>query len=302
MEAIQQVEPLALDQEVQHLEKSKMDNEASPAESAPAAAAAPRVDTPDWYELLVEAVHEPGQLSAAHRFFHKYSLTNCWLVATQLRALGLPLMPINTFNGWLNAKRPVQKGQSKSISLVVPVPVKVKDEEGEEKKSKAFTRFLLRRNWFHMGQTAGEEYKPEEVSRGDWRLEAALDFLEIKERAFEFSSVGDKRLGYAIGKEIAVSPLETNQVYGRLREMARVVLGHTADKPSKSVPEELALRDIEADTTAYLVAATLGFPGLEEARLRLQANLDAGAKLRIPDKCANRAFSAADKLINAGYC
>lgn len=261
-----------------------------------------RVETPDWHNLLVEAIHEPGQLAAAHRYFHTYSLANRWLASSQLRALGLPLMPINTFKGWLNAKRPVEKGQKVSIALIAPVPIREKDVETGEKGDVKFTLFKLRYSWFHMGQTAGEEYKPEDVTRGDWNLSSALDFLEIKERAFEFSSVSDTRLGWAKGKEISVSPLEVHQTYGRLREMARIVLGHTEVTPGKAVPMEQELRDIEADTTAYLCAATLGISGLDEARQRLQLNLDAGAKLRIPDKCANRAFSAADKLINAGYC
>lgn len=262
-----------------------------------------RVDTPDWHELLVEAVQEPGQLAAAHQYFHKYSLANQWMASSQLRSLGLPLMPINTFKGWLNAKRPVEKGQKVSIALIAPVPVREKKEEGSTEKGEIkFTMFKLRHAWFHMGQTAGEEYKPEAVSRGDWNLVSALDFLEIKEAPFEFASINDGRLGWAKGQEIAISPLETNQTYARLREAARIVLGHTAATPTKAVPMEQELRDIEADTTAYLCAATLGFDGLDEARQRLQLNLDASAKLRIPDKCANRAFSAADKLINAGYC
>lgn len=264
-----------------------------------------RIDTPDWSELLTEAVLEPGQLAAAHKYFHSYSLANRWLASSQLRAAGLPLMPINTFKGWLNAKRPVQKGQKSAIALIMPVPIRGKktDEAGvEERGDVLFTKFMLRHNWFHMNQTDGEEYKPEEVTRGDWHLTSALDFLEIKEQAFEFSSVSDTRLGWAKGQEISVSPLEVHQTYGRLREMARIVLGHTAVTPSKSVPMEQEMRDIEADTAAYLCAATLGVTGLDEARLRLQLNLEAGAKLRIPDKCASRAFSAADKLINAGYC
>jgi hypothetical protein len=265
-----------------------------------------KVTTPDWYDLLVDAVHEPGQLAAAHQFFHQYSLANRWLASTQLRAAGLPLIPINTFKGWLNAKRPVQKGQKASIALIMPVPIRAKKDEddGDEKGKGAvkFTKFMLRSNWFHLNQTAGEEYKPEEVTRGDWNLASAYDFLEIKESPFEFTSVSDMRLGWAKGKEIAVSPLEVHQTYGRLREMARVLLGHTAEEPAKSVPQEQAMRDIEADTAAYLCAATLGISGLEEARSRLQVNLADGAKLRIPDKCAHRAFSAADKLINAGYC
>ena len=270
-----------------------------------------RVEAPDWHNLLVEAVQDPGQLAAAHRYFHKYSLANQWLVSSQLRAMGLPLMPINTFKGWLNAKRPVQKEQKVTIAMIAPVPIRDKKEKGAEGAGEAgasekgdvlFTLFKLRYSWFHMGQTAGEEYNPEVVTRGDWNLKAALDMFEIKETPFEFNSLNDYRLGWAKGQEISVSPLEVHQTYGRLREMARIVLGHTAVTPSKAVPMEQVLRDIEADTTAYLCAATLGFDGLDEARARLQMCLDASAKLRIPDKCANRAFSAADKMLNAGYC
>jgi hypothetical protein len=262
-----------------------------------------RAEAPDWHNLLVEAVQDPGQLAAAHKYFHKYSLANQWMASSQLRSLGLPLMPINTFKGWLNAKRPVQAGQKVSIALIAPVPIREKKEEGSGEKGEVkFTLFKLRYSWFHMGQTAGEEYNVDDAQRGDWNLAAAFDFFEIKERPFEFTSVTDTRLGWAKGKEISVSPLEVHQSYGRLREMARIVLGHTEVTPGKAVPMEQELRDIEADTTAYLCAATLGITGLDEARARLQMCLDASAKLRIPDKCANRAFGAADKLLNAGYC
>lgn len=267
-----------------------------------------RQDSPDWYSLLEEAVREPGQLAAAYKFFHQYSLTNRWLASTQLRALGLPLMPINTFKGWLGIERPVQRSQKASISLVMPVPVKTKKKDettGEEVEHKRFTRFMLRRYWFHLGQTDGAEYLPPAPDDKEWSVTAALDFLDIKEQAFEFASITDtKRLGWAGGNAIAVSPLDAHPVYGRLREMARIILGHTADEPAKSVPQEADLRDLEAETTAYLCAATLGIPGLEEGRMRLQLALDddAGSKPRIPDRLANRAFSAADKLLNAGYC
>lgn len=264
-----------------------------------------RIDTPDWYDLLEEAVKEPGQLAAAHKYFHTYSLANRWLASTQLRAAGLPLMPINTFKGWLGVNRAVMKGQKASIALIMPVPVraKKKGEDAEEERDVLFTKFMLRNYWFHLEQTEGDEFVAPEVEekKDSWLLSSAMDVFEIKERPFTFDSVTDTRLGFAEGKEIAVSPLETHQTFGRLREMARIVLGHTSDSPSKSVPQDQTLRDIEAETTAYLCAATLGVPGLEESRARLQANLAGGSKMRIPDKCAHRAFSAADKLINAGY-
>lgn len=265
---------------------------------------AERRDTPDWHDLLVEAVHEPGRLADAYKYFNQYSLCNRWLAASQLRRLGLPLTPINTFKGWLNAERPVQKGQKASIALIMPVPIKSKkkDETGAEKDEVAFTKFMLRNYWFHLGQTDGEEYVPPVAIDKDWNIAAAMGFFEIEEKSFEFSSIRDLREGYAQGKTIAVSPMSAHPDYVRLREMARIVLGHTADVPAKSVPVETELRDVEAEATAYLVAATMALPGLEEARGRVQSALAEGGKLRIPDSCAKHAFAAADKLINAGYC
>lgn len=271
-------------------------------EKAVVVVVAERLESPDWYALLDEAVKEPGQLAAAHKFFHQYSLANRWLASTQLRAAGLPLMPINTFKGWLNAKRPVMKGQKASVALIMPVPVKGKKKDDEDESRTVFTRFMLRKFWFALAQTDGEEYNPDAVERADWNLTAALGFLEIKECVFEFDSINDKRLGWARGHEISVSPLDAHQTFARLREMARIVLGHTAATPTKAVPDDQELRDVEAETTAYLCAATFGFSGLEESRSRLQAYLAGGVRMRIPDKCAHRAFSAADKLINAGYC
>lgn len=268
-------------------------------------------ENPDWYELLDEAVKLPGELAAAHRFFHKYSLANRWLASRQLRSLGMPLTPINTYGtadketgvgktGWLALKRQVRKNEEASISLIMPVPIKktVEKADGSEDKEVAFTKFMLRRAWFHMGQTDGEEFIPEEVS-DDWSFASALDIFEVSEIPFEFDNVVDTRLGMAKGQTIAISPLETNPTYGRIRQLSHIVLGHTAETPGKNVPIELDIQAVEAETTAYLVGATLGFSGLETTRASLQSFLDGK---RIPDKSAQRAFSAADKILNAGRC
>ncbi|GBG14258.1 flagellar hook protein FlgE [Novimethylophilus kurashikiensis] len=268
-------------------------------------------ETPDWYSLLDEAIKEPGQLAAAHKFFHKYSLVNRWLASSQLRHMGLPLTPINTYgtrdkesgegkSGWLALKRQVKKGETASIALIMPVPVKrtVEKEDGTEERVVAFNRFILRKQWFHMGQTEGDEVVVE-ASAGDWLMSSALDFLEVTEVPFTFTSVTDTRLGFAEGRTIAVSPLETNPTYGRIRQLARVVLGHTAETLGKNVPEDAAMQQVEAETTAYLVGATLGFSGLETTRAELQAALEGK---RIPDKLAQHAFAAADRILNAGLC
>lgn len=268
----------------------------------------PRAESPDWYELLDQAVQEPGQLADAHRFFHNYSLANRWLASTQLRAMGLPLTPINTFKQWLALERPVKKGEKAAIHLIMPVPVKgkKKGEDGEEEKGHTFTRFMLRRYWFALSQTEhkeGKEYVPEEFTRGIWEFTSALTEHKVTEVKFEFDGVGDtKRMGWASQTCIAVSPLAPHQEFERLRQLARVVMGHLADTPSKAVPVDPELREVEVEAAAYLVAASLGISGLDESRARLQASLAGGARTRIPDKNAHRAFSAADKLINAGYC
>lgn len=261
---------------------------------------------PDFFDLLEQAVSEPGDLAKAYKFFKQYSLSNRWLAACQLKKAGLPLEPINTFKGWLNVNRCVQKGQ-KAIALVMPVPIKVKRKDAEtsaDEDTILYTKFMLRNNWFSLSQTEGDEYViPEATADGDdWNLSAALNFLEITEVPFKFTGVSDvRRLGCATGREISVSPLNVHPELGRVREIAKILLGHTAETLGKSVPTCSATRDLEAEATTYLVAATLGLAGLKECRGIIQANLGEDEATRLPDRCANRAFGAADKILNAGY-
>lgn len=260
--------------------------------------------TPDWFVMLESAVLQPGELPAAHKHFRKYSLANRWLASTQLRAAGLPLLPINTFKGWLGVNRPVMKDQKAAIELIMPVPIrfKKKDEAEGEEKDASFTKFMLRRHWFHLEQTQGDDFQPEEIAAQDWNIAAAMDFLEIAEVPFAYASVSDTRPSYSQGRTIAVSAIAENQLIQRLREVAKIQLGHNDEKPGKSVPMDVHLRDVEADAAAYLCAATLDFDGLETLRHTLQLNLAEVGARRIPAQCAKRAFTAADRMINAGYC
>ena len=259
----------------------------------------------NWYDLLEQAVQEPGELQAALVHFRKYSLANRWLASTQLRAAGVPLQPINTFKGWLAVNRPVVKGQKAAISLNMPVPVKKKDGDSSsssDEKEKSFTMFLLRRHWFYLDQTAGDDFKPEELPAEVWNISRALDFLEMTEVPFAYNSVSDHRMSYSEGRTFAVSGIAENQTFQRLREMARIQLGHNDVTRGPNVPTETHLLDIEVEATAYLCAATLGIDGLRESQHALQRNLAEIDMKRIPAKSAKRAFAAADHLVNAGYC
>lgn len=260
----------------------------------------------NWYVLLEQAVKEPGELHSALVHFRKYSLANRWLASTQLRAAGVRLQPINTFAGWMAVNRPVMAGQKAAVSLNMPVTIRKKDSAGTEPDSdiegKTFTAFLLKRHWFYMDQTAGEDYKPEEIPVEDWNPARGMDFLGMTEVPFVYSGVSDHRLSYSNGRTLAISGIVEHPTFQRLREMARIQLGHNDATPGPNVPNEVNLLEIEVEATAYLCAATVGIPGLEQAQHTLQQRLAEIDMPRIPAKCAKRAFAAADHLVNAGYC
>lgn len=263
------------------------------------------VEQPSWYDVLAEAVREPGFVSQAYKFYDRYSMSNRVLAAAQLKWLKLPLQPINTFNGWKKLNRRVNEGEKAAIYLNQPAPSKkvVTDELGNESEVVTFTRFFLARKWFVLAQTSGEDFIKQEVAKNDkeWTLANAMASLDITEVAFEFESISDTRPGFAQARSFGISPLENHPLFGRIRQCAHILLGHTADVPNKNVPPEPELREVEAEAVAYLVAATLGIEGLEESRGTMQRLLTEFGKEKIPDRLAHRAFGMADKLINEGY-
>jgi hypothetical protein len=49
-----------------------------------------------WSRLLAEAVSRPGMMLQAYNAFHRYSLLNQLLAATQCHQRGIPVGPIAT--------------------------------------------------------------------------------------------------------------------------------------------------------------------------------------------------------------
>jgi hypothetical protein len=262
----------------------------------------PRAGVEDHYlAILQEALTEPGIVNAAYRAFHNYSMGNQMLAALQLRAKGLALTPIASFNAWRDKGRFVKKGQ-KAISLFMPVSVKRKadkkgtiDAESQEPAGGAFSVYMLRANWFSLEQTEGEEFVPEVVSPS-WDAATALAALDITEAPFE-GLLGNV-LGYAVGRTIAVGTLNPLKHKTRFHEMAHVVLGHTealAMADSEVLPRDIM--EAEAEGVAYILCSLLNLPGQAESRHYIQGWLD-GKDL--PEKSARRMFTAADKIMKAG--
>jgi len=247
----------------------------------------------NFSQLLQDAVNQPGIISKCYSTFHGYSLGNQLLAWSQCVSRDIPLGPIASFNAWKKLGRNVSKGQ-KAIALVMPVTINKKDAAGE-KTGEVFSMFTLRNNWFVLSQTEGDEYV-NEVAIPAWDKAAALAKLDISEVRFDHADGNCQ--GYASGRTIAVNPVAILPHKTRFHELAHVVLGHTTDEvmaDSEVTPRDI--REVEAEGVAYILCSVLDLPGLHESRGYIQ-NWLAGAE--VSDKSAQRIFSAANKILEAG--
>jgi hypothetical protein len=247
-------------------------------------------------DLLREVVSRPGIISEAYRAFHAYSLGNQILAASQLMERDLPIAPIASFKTWKSKGRMVQKGQ-KAIRLFMPVTLRRQDRDeatGIEQEIQ-FQSFMLRPNWFSLDQTEGEIFT-HEVKSPEWDSELAMAAFGINEIPFEI--LDGNCQGYASQNKIAINPLAVLPHKTRFHEMAHVILGHTAEtsmQDDERTPRNL--REVEAESVAFILCSLLALPGQEEARGYVQAWL---GDEPIAEKNARRIFTAADKLLKAG--
>ena len=246
-----------------------------------------------WATMLQDAVTQPGIISACYRTFHNYSMGNQLLAWSQLQARDMSLAPIATYKRWSELGRQVKKGE-KAIALVMPVTINKKDGAGE-KTGESFQWFTLKNNWFTLAQTEGADFVNESVNPA-WDKAKALENLDITEVGFD--SVNGNSQGYAQGKNIAINPVAALPHKTRFHELAHVVLGHTLEHAmhdNEFTPRDI--REVEAESVAYILCSVLELPGLIESRGYIQGWLSGG---EITDKSAQRIFGAADKILKAG--
>lgn len=249
--------------------------------------------TVPFAKLLKDAVEQPGIISKAYSQFYGYSLGNQLWAWAQCISRDIPLGPIATYKKWTELGRQVRKGE-KAISLVMPVTIQKKDEAGE-KTGDVFSIFTVRNNWFVLGQTDGEDFA-HEVPTPAWDKTQALEALGITEKQFVLAN-GNVQ-GYAQDKSIAVNPVAALPHKTRFHEIAHVVLGHTSEgvlADSETTPRDT--REVEAEAVAYILCSVLDLPGLHESRGYIQSWLQGN---EISDKSAQRIFSAANKILEAG--
>ena len=176
----------------------------------------------------------------------------------------------------------------------MPVTIAKKDDAGE-KTGEFFSLFTVRNNWFVLSQTEGDDYQHEVVTP-EWNKAKALEALGITESSFDL--VNGNVQGYAQLDSIAVNPVAEFPHKTRFHELAHVVLGHTSEgvmADSERTPRDI--REVEAEGVAYILCSLLDLPGLHESRGYIQNWLQ-GAE--VSDKSAQRIFSAANKILEAG--
>ena len=106
--------------------------------------------------------------------------------------------------------------------------------------------------------------------------------------------------GYAVHRQVAISPIAFTPARTLMHELAHVVLGHTEelqrmDDDDVSTPRDL--REAEAECVALICCSSLGLGGEEFSRGYVQHWLKGQA---IPERSAQRIFRAADQILKAG--
>jgi len=268
---------------------------------------------PDWAALLVEAVSKPGLISDAYSRFWNYSAGNQILAWCQCIARGIELGPINTFDGWRRLGRAVKRGE-RALELCMPIRVRRKATEppqddggsvvagdGAERTGHWDTIpvFVLKRRWFVLGQTDGADYVPTELPA--WGERDALYRLGIERITFRHPD-GNVQ-GYAVERQVAVSPIAALPHKTLFHEAAHVVLEHTRElgRMDDHDATPRSLREVEAECVALIICESLGLPGCDASRGYIQGWLKAGGDNTIPLRSAQRIFRAADVILKAGY-
>ena len=145
-----------------------------------------------------------------------------------------------------------------------------------------------------MSQTDGADYSAEPVTP-EWDKALALSVLDVSEVPFALTDGNCQ--GYASGRTIAINPVAALPHKTRFHELAHVVLGHTVEhemQDSERTPRDI--REVEAESVAFICCALLGLPGLDECRGYVQSWL---RDTPINDKTAQRIFGAAEKILKA---
>jgi hypothetical protein len=158
----------------------------------------------------------------------------------------------------------------------------------------------IKARWFVLTQTEGEDLQPQVIP--DWDAKRALVALAIDQ--IPFDSTDGNCQGFARNRQIAINPIAQLPHKTLFHELAHVVIGHTSEadfSDTEKAPRNL--REVEAESVALLCCEALSLEGAAYARGYIQNWLHQGVSFdanAIPEKSAQKIFSAADQILRAG--
>jgi hypothetical protein len=250
-----------------------------------------------WGELLREAVEKPGRMLEAYTAFHNYSFGNALLTLGQCIRRNLQPGPLNTYQGWLERKRQVRKGERNHPLHAHAVQENRRDRwcPGGNSQTANLLRLPVSGYWFVLAQTEGEDTSIPPTPGFD--IDTALCALNITRAPFD--ELNGNIQGFAHGREIAVNPVAGLPHKTTFHEIAHIVLGHTASE--RFVDSEQTarhIREVEAESVALICCETLGLDGADFCRGYIQHWLK--TEKEIPNQSAARIFAATTSILKAG--
>jgi hypothetical protein len=260
---------------------------------APASTSAREAPEYRWADLLVQAVSQPGTIARCYSVFWSYSLGNQLAALSQCQVRGIQPGPINTYGGWQALGRQVRRGE-RALWLCMPLTYKRRGDDRDDIDDESvdvYTRFTWRPRWFVLAQTDGAEYTPPTLP--GWDRARALAALDVREEPFRH--LDGNCQGYSKpGRVLAINPVAAHPERTLLHELAHIALGHLDERRDLPGP----LKEVEAESVAYLGADALRLGGADEARGYIQHYLARGG--RLDEATARAIFRATDAILRAG--
>ena len=223
-----------------------------------------------WGALLDRALTEPGRLSECYSMWYSYSPGNQLAAMWQCMERKIDPGPMAGYVTWQTLGRQVRKGE-KALILCRPLTF-AKDKPDGNEEPDIITRFVWKPTCFVLSQTDASpgraDYKQPEPP--EWDKAAALAALDVLERPFV--AMDGSIQGYArpTGRVLAINPLNPHGFSTLVHELAHIILHGEADKTDRQIAEA------EAESTAYIVCASLGMGESESSRAYVQGWLAGG--------------------------
>lgn len=252
------------------------------------------MENANFRSLLNEVLTKEGILSKCYTLLYSYSLANSVLLAYQQMNKGQEITICASFKKWQELGGHIKKG-SKALAVFIPKMKSYEIEENGEKKTiKLPNGFFIKNAVFSFNDIEGIETAKLPEMKNGFNLSKVMKELKIEQVHFE--SINGNSQGYCDidTKQIAINPIACNAFKTAIHEIAHAVL-HTTKK-GKEIKR--STKEVEAETTAYIILNTLGITNYNKEMRGYIQNWACGHSIK--ETTAQRIFGAASRILKLG--